>query len=105
VNKRVFNRTSSNLELCCFDENNFGTVKNLSENGMFITSKNIRFPLESQFEISFPFYSKKLKILVKVNRIIKSNGYYDGIAVELLKPNEKYLTIVNELKRSKQDKK
>jgi len=105
VNKRAFYRTPADLEFRCFDEDNFGTVKNFSENGMFITSKKISFPLESQFEISFPFQSKKLKIPVKVSRITKSNGYYDGIGVELLKPNQKYLIFVNKLKGSKQQKK
>ena len=105
MNKRAFDRTPADLELRCFDEDNFGTVKNLSENGMFITSKKIRFPLEAKFKIFFPFNGKKLRIPVKISRITKSNGYYDGIGVELLKPNPKYLTFVNELKESKQDKK
>ena len=104
MNKRAFDRTPADLELRCFDEDNFGTVKNLSENGMFITSKKIRFPLESQFKILFPYNGKKLKIHVKISRITKSNSYYDGIGVELLKPNQKYFTFVNELKGSKQDK-
>ncbi len=105
MNKRTYKRTLADLEFRCFDEDNFGTVKNLSENGMFITSKKISFPLESQFKISFPFKGKKLKIPVKISRITKSNGYYDGIGVELLKPNQKYLTFVHELKGSIQDKK
>ncbi len=105
MNKRSFDRTSADLEFRCFDEDNFGTVKNLSENGMFITSKKISFPLESQFEIFFPLKSKKLKIPVRVRRITKSNGYYDGIGVELLKPNQKYLTFVHKLKGSKREKK
>ena len=105
MNKRAFDRTPADLELRCFDEDNFGTVKNLSENGMFITSKKIRFPLEAKFKIFFPFNGKKLRIPVKISRITKSNGYYDGIGVELLKPNPKYLTFVNKLKGSKKDKK
>ena len=105
MNKRAFERTTANLELSCFDEDNFGTVMNLSEKGMFITSKKIRFPLESQFKIFFPYNGKKLRIPVKISRVTKSNGYYDGIGVELLKPNQKYLTFVHELKGSKQNKK
>ena len=105
MNKRAYKRTLADLEFSCFDEDNFGTVKNLSENGMFITSEKISFHLESQFKISIPFKSKKLKIPVKVRRITKSNGYYDGIGVELFKPNKKYFTFVRELKGSKQDKK
>ncbi len=105
MNKRAFDRTPADLELRCFDEDNFGTVKNLSENGMFITSKKLRFPLESQFKIFFPYNGKKLKIPVKISRITKSNGYYDGIGVELLKPDQKYLTFVNKFKGSKQEKK
>ena len=105
VNKRAFERTPANLEFRCFDVDAFGTVKNLSENGMFITSKKISFPLESQFEVSFPLKNEKLKIPVKISRITKSNGYYDGIGVELLKPNQQYLNFVHELKGLNQDKK
>ncbi len=103
MNKRTFNRIRASLEFRCFDEKDFGIIKDLSENGMFITFKKISFPLESQFELSFPFKREKLKIAVKISRITKSNSYYDGIGVELIKPNQKYLTFVHELKGSKQD--
>jgi hypothetical protein len=34
VNKRAYKRTLADLEFSCFDEDNFGTVKNLSENDL-----------------------------------------------------------------------
>ena len=35
-----------------------------------------------------PIENEFLKILVKVNRVIKMNGYYDGIGVEVINKKE-----------------
>jgi hypothetical protein len=66
----------------------------MSANGMFIVSKKIRFPLESQFVICIPLKVRDLNVHVKINRITKSNGYYNGIGVEILDPPKKYLETV-----------
>jgi hypothetical protein len=94
MEKRTFKRIPADLDFHCFDINNFGTVRNISEKGMFIESQKITFPLEMQFEISISAKEEKLNILVKVNRITKSNGYYDGMGVELLEQPQKYLNIL-----------
>jgi hypothetical protein len=94
MEKRAFKRIPANLEFHCFNINNYGTVTNISEKGMFIESHNITFPLEIQFEISISAKEEKLNIPVKVIRITKSNGYYDGIGVELLGQPQKYLNIL-----------
>lgn len=104
MSKRAFERTLAELALHCFDQDDFGTAENLSENGMFITSKKLRFPLDTQFEISFPFKSEYLKVPVTIKRVTKSNGYYDGIGVQLLKPDQKYLNFVHEFKKSKKNR-
>jgi len=98
MKKRAFERVPVNLESRCFDIDNFGTVTDLSENGMFISSKKIRFPLDSQFEVSVNLNTEQLRIPVKVSRITKSNGYYDGIGVELLNCTNNYLKLVNRLR-------
>jgi hypothetical protein len=98
MEKRTFKRIPANLEFHCFNTDYFGIVTNLSEKGLFIKSKNISFPLVLQFEISIPVKDETLNVLVKINRITKSNGYYDGIGVELLKQPHNYLKFINRLR-------
>ena len=98
MKKRAFERIPVNLESRCFDIDNFGTVTDLSENGMFISSKKISFPLDTMFEISVNLKTEKFHLPVKVSRITKSNGYYDGIGVELLNCTNNYLKLVNRLR-------
>jgi hypothetical protein len=89
MEKRTFKRIPVDLEFHCFNINNFGTVTNISEKGMFIKSQKIKFPLEMQFEISISSKEETLNVHVKINRITKSNGYYDGMGVELLEQPQK----------------
>lgn len=98
MKKRVSERIPANLECRCFNKDNFGTVTNISENGMFLKSKHITFPLDIKFYVSIPLNKKTLNIPVKVNRITKSNGYYDGIGVELLKQPHNYLKYISRLR-------
>jgi hypothetical protein len=98
MKKRAFERIPVNLASRCFDIDDFGTVTDLSENGMFISSKKIFFPLDSQFEVSVNHNREHFHLPVKVSRITKSNGYYDGIGVELLNCSNNYLQLVNRLR-------
>ncbi len=43
-----------------------------------------------------------LKILAKVKRVTKTDGYHDGMGIEVLNPSEEYLDFVNRLKMSMQ---
>ncbi len=96
--KRAFERIPASLEFHCFKTKYFGTVKNLSEKGMFIRSEKISFPLDLRFKISIPLKEGTLNVPVKISRITKSNGYYDGIGVELSKQPQKYLKLINRLR-------
>lgn len=98
MKKRAFERVPVHLESRCFNIDNFGTVTDLSENGMFIRSKKISFPLDTQFEVSVNLDTEQLSIPVRVSRITKSNGFYDGIGVELLNCSNSYLKLVNRLR-------
>ena len=92
------------LECHCFNIEYFGTVVNLSEKGMFIRSQKITLPLESQFDIFIPLKEGDvLSIGVTVKRLIKSNGYYDGIGIELLNQPQEYLDLVRSLKSFSKD--
>jgi hypothetical protein len=98
MQRRAFDRIISDLAFHSFGIDYFGTVTNISENGMFIRSQKISFPLESEFEIFIPMNEEMLSVPIKVKRIIKSNGYYDGIGAELSRPTPSYLNFINRLR-------
>ncbi|UCD35022.1 MAG: PilZ domain-containing protein, partial [Nitrospiraceae bacterium] len=80
-------------------------VINISENGLFLKSQHIRFPLYIEFDVSIPLNEEMVNIPVKVRRITKSNGYYDGIGVELLKRPHNYLKYLNRLRLALKNRK
>ena len=75
-----------------------GTITNLSESGMFITTHEMCFPFDSKFEVVIDFNGETLNVPVKVSRLTKTDSSYDGIAVELLSPSAGYIDLVNNLK-------
>ena len=75
-----------------------GTITNLSESGMFITTHEMCFPFDSKFEVVLDFNGETLNIPVKVSRLTKTDSSYDGIAVELLNPSAGYIDLVQNLK-------
>jgi hypothetical protein len=97
MEKRAFKRMPAIIECHCCNIECFGTITNLSANGMFIRSQKISFPLESQFEICIPLKEKILAVCVQVNRLTKSNSYYDGVGIELVDPSQEYLDFVSTL--------
>jgi hypothetical protein len=100
MEQRSFKRIKTELESHCLKINNFGTVTNISEKGMFIKSQKIKFPLEVQFVISISAKDEILNVPVKVNRITKSNGYYDGMGLEILHQPQKFLQHIKRLRLS-----
>ena len=86
-----------NVRLHCCDKGCFGYVTNLSENGMSITTHELCFPKESEFEIIIPLKEETLYASVKLARSVKSDFDDHGIGVELLNPPKKYLNFVNNL--------
>ena len=74
-----------------------GTVKNLSEKGMYINTV-IDFPFDSNFELILPLNDEVMKISVVIRRVVKSKEGYEGMGVELLEPPDNYLRFVNELR-------
>ena len=105
IEKRAFDRIPVNLEFHGFNMYYFGTVTNLSEEGMFIRSQKINFPLDVQFEVSIPLKHETLNVPVKVKRVTKSIGYYDGIGVELMKQPYKYIKLIRRLKLALRNRK
>ncbi len=85
MDRRACERVSTKIEAKFFYGNALyeGEITNLSENGIFISTK-MCFPFEAKFEILIPRDEGVLKVPVKVIRIIKSDGFYDGMGLELL---------------------
>lgn len=74
-----------------------GSITNLSEKGLFIRTKNC-LPTNSLILIMFREDDELLKILARVKRSTKSNRYDDGMGIEVLNPQRKYIDYVNNMK-------
>jgi len=74
-----------------------GTVKNISETGMFISAEVTDVAEDAKFDISIPLKEGVLHVPGKLVRLSKMNGSCRGIAVELLDPPKNYLDFVENL--------
>lgn len=100
MGRRFSDRINVNIDFYCHDLECFGTILNLSGNGMLISSNNINFPIKSEFNINIPLQKEEVEIGVKVIRILKTHGYSDGMGVEIINPPDKYMSFVTDLRRS-----
>lgn len=100
MEKRAYNRIPvyMEVEFCCGSRVHNGTVMNISEKGMFISTEEMSFPLESQWEVRLPFKEETLNIPVNLRRMEMSPDSHDGIGVEFIGPSEKYFDFVNSLR-------
>jgi Tfp pilus assembly protein PilZ len=100
MQQRAFERVPANITIRFYSCNTdySGTIKNLSENGMFISTEKMLFPFDSTIEIIVPFEEKLLKVPVKVVRMTKTDDVFDGIGVALLDNHQDYLELVSSLK-------
>jgi hypothetical protein len=79
------------------DKSYSGTAINISKKGMYIVIRDMHFPLEQEFNISFPVERKVIQLPAAIKRIIKSPDSYDGLGVELLNPSQDYLSFLKRL--------
>lgn len=96
----MYKRLTANVQINFFYDNEIyeGTLVNLSENGMLINTGTSLHRYKSEFIVHITFEKSRLIIPVKVIRLIKENGSYNGIGVELLlKPKKKYLEFMSSL--------
>ncbi|RJQ19379.1 MAG: hypothetical protein C4560_06145 [Nitrospiraceae bacterium] len=100
MEKRAFERipTSMKADLQCAGTEHHGTIRNLSENGMFISMKKTFFPFDSHLGISIPLREERLDVHGRVSRLVERGDIYDGIGVEILQPPPAYLEFINRLK-------
>ena len=74
-----------------------GTVKNISEKGMFISTDVAGLAADSLFDITIPLKEDVLHVPGKLVRLSKINGSYNGLGVELMEPPQDYLDFVESL--------
>jgi hypothetical protein len=100
MKKRDFERMTTTLRVnfSLNNEVNSGTITNLSNNGMFI-STNMCLPLKSNFSIFIPLDDGVLDLPAKVRRLTKKDNDYDGMGVELLSPETRYLELLNSIRK------
>lgn len=105
MEKRAHHRIPSNIQIDyylwkpLFWKKLFsGTIKNISEKGMFISTKTPSFPIDSLLEIYIPLKKDVLFIPAKDNTItwrnILPDDTCDGIGVELSNTPQEFLTII-----------
>ena len=100
IERRAFKRIPTDIRVKFFFGTSicFGTIANLSENGMFVNT-NICFPPYSTFEILLPLKENVLNISVMVRRMVKEGDFYNAMGVEVLDQPEEYLQFVQSLKK------
>lgn len=101
MERRSFERITTSISARYFYDNMFytGSILNLSEKGLFISTKRC-LPADSMFVIIIRLEEKYLKLVAKVRRLAHGNGYYNGMGVEILTTSVSYLNFIRELKVS-----
>ncbi len=97
--RRSCERIPTNMYARFFYGNMFysGTVLNVSDNGMFISTKRF-LPDDAIFVVIIRLENELLKVIAKVNRIALTSGNSAGIGVTLLSPSRNYLDLVGSIK-------
>ena len=101
MEKREFKRTEITLPVKYLCENMLynGTVKNISENGMFINTCNF-LPCNNKVELLIPLKEEISRFSAIIRRIEREDDSRYNIGIELLNPPEKYMEFINSLKSS-----
>jgi hypothetical protein len=99
MEKRAFERTDIILPVKYFCENMIynGTIKNLSQNGMYLSTTNF-LPCRDRIEMLIPLKENMTKFKAMIRRIEKVNDVIFNIGVEILDPPDSYIKYVKNLK-------
>ena len=80
-----------------------GSIKNISESGMYLDTKTIYFPLDSLIEIYIPDKKETIRLPIKANNIVWRNILSDnsckGIGIEFKNPPKEYMEFIDKLKK------
>ena len=100
MEKRISQRVPVSLDVkfSCCSLLYYGTVKNISERGMFITTKRACFPFDLKFVVTLSV-NNSLKIHVPVNLcwMTSSADSGDGLGVQLQRPTREYVKFMERL--------
>jgi len=99
MDKRAFERIDTNIPVKYFCENMLytGTIKNLSENGMYISTTNF-LPCIDKIEMIIPLKEAVTTFKSRIRRIERINESIFNIGVEILNPPESFIAFVAGLK-------
>jgi hypothetical protein len=110
MEKRACKRIPVNIELRFYCWNSLswkklypGTITDISEKGMFISTENTCFPCDSLLEIFISFIKEKVLYIPAYNssimwRRMLPDDSFDGMGIELSNPSQDYLEFVNSLR-------
>ncbi len=98
-NRRTCERIRTNMYARFFYGNLFysGSILNVSDSGMFISTKRI-LPVDAIFVVIIRLEHELLKVIARVNRITSTSGNTTGIGVTLLSPSRSYLDLIGKIK-------
>jgi len=101
--KRAYKRVPSRIKarFYCDDTDYSGTITNISEDGMFITTGTVAFPFESNLTIFIRRNEMLLKVPVRVCRLTKTGNVFNGIGVQVIDAEQDYLNFVKLLRHTR----
>jgi Tfp pilus assembly protein PilZ len=99
IKKRAFERITKSVyvKLLTGKSEYAGIIMNLSEKGMFISTKGT-FLVKPKLKILIPLKEENLKVQGKIQSVGKAGKVYNGIGVELLNPPQNYLNFISNLR-------
>ncbi|UCD34668.1 MAG: PilZ domain-containing protein [Nitrospiraceae bacterium] len=98
--RRASERIAARLDITfyCCDKLQQGTVTNISDRGMFISTQQMCFPFDSHLDILIPSSSGALQVKAHLRRIEMFPDSDDGMGVEIVSPSGDYLSLVEGLR-------
>ncbi len=102
MEKRAYNRIPVNLKVTFSSCDNIyaGNTMNISERGLFISTSEISFPFDVEFELTIHSIKSIICIPVCLKRLVRLSQSAIGIAGFLLKPAREYLELGSNFKIS-----
>lgn len=99
MEKRAFERIKTNIPVTYYCEQMLytGLIKNLSENGMYISTTNF-LPCKDKIEMIIPLKKAVTTFKSRIRRIKRINESRFYIGVEILNPPASFIEFVADLK-------
>ena len=98
MERRAFERVNTSLPVkyMCDDRLYTGTIENISEKGMFISTGNF-LPCIKTLDVLIPLEKEISKFSVKIRRIEKNDPSHLSMGVEVQHPPDNYIKFVKAL--------